>query len=971
MILREETSFGDIGRRGSSGGLPSAGLFWALGFVYACLMALMLQKLLLPLMPSLHAGHGLLLNDALVYHEMAKALADNIRSQGWGAWRLLPVNGAGGNVGVLGALYALFGPDPAWFIPINAAAHATGGLMFYKIGSRFWRGPVGQIGGLVAGILFLIFPSALQWYGQNLKDAFAIAGFLMMLYAQLRAYDEGIERPGLVSGVMLTVGGGILIGSVRPYFPVLILAAFIPSWLALVGFVLCRGAFVRNSRRIIHGFILVGVVAATIPLTMQTRASSSAFEGGLTKHGAGHLVAMTGWRWHRSDTLPRFIDHGFESASAIRAHFVGFNRSVNAGSGIDEDRLPEDVTSMIAYLPRALMIGLFSPFPDSWAERTSAPRLVGAMETAVWYLLFPGVVLLCCRRLSPPLLFGMSVVLVLLTIQGYVYPNVGNLYRQRYAFWMFVLAVGAVGWASVFAQRLRSNRGGSSSESSVASLDALEKRPTEGMEVIVAAGALVIGITLVCYLGFLARDLLLVRMFGMNASLDGYFFAAMLPMFFVTCLTMPMSDALMRPFLDTYFSEGLDRATRLARTALSYGLIGTGVLSIVLSLFAEPVMRIGLKNADAAQLQDAVTMFRCCLPLLALSPWTVIGNAILNGLRLYRSAALAQLVVPATAILAIILSPSEYGAYSAIFGMVGGAVLNLFLVVWCLARLGVALWPKPLRMSTLPSAVVTGYRQLALAGLVGATAIPLGYAFAGTVGEGGISTWALASKMTTLFTGLASVGVASVILPRLARAMRDHHLLLRNHFLGLIFGGTWIGGVAAALICLFSLPIAAAVVGDGAAGDRIETFANVLRIGALQLPIILAYTVMMKTSAAIGTSARALVGSGLGLMSYAVLAYLSVGRFGVLGIAASALASGAFATLYLAIRVRRVCGFGFGEVAVLVLGWGVWMGICLAAIQGGVAAILCATTGLTALAWVQFRVLAPRQEIIDSPVNAR
>ena len=150
---------------------PPVGVFWSLSFAYACFMALLLQKAILPLWPEMHAGHGLLKNDAIVFHTMAVEIAQRIHSVGWAEWHIFP-QGASANVGLLSLLYALLGPDPAWFIPFNAAAHATGALLIYRIGSRLVEGDVGKLGGLLAAICFVGFPSALQWYGQNHKDAF-------------------------------------------------------------------------------------------------------------------------------------------------------------------------------------------------------------------------------------------------------------------------------------------------------------------------------------------------------------------------------------------------------------------------------------------------------------------------------------------------------------------------------------------------------------------------------------------------------------------------------------------------------------------------------------------------------------------------------------------------------------------------------------------------------------------------------
>ncbi len=135
---------------------PSAKLFWCVGFIFAFFMALLFQKVVLPLVPDMHAGHGLLRNDAIVFHNIAAEVAEHIRMNGWSEWRLFP--GAGGNVGALSAIYALLGPDPAWFIPINAAAHATSAMLIYRMGGRLWPGNAGMLGGLMAWIIFLVFP---------------------------------------------------------------------------------------------------------------------------------------------------------------------------------------------------------------------------------------------------------------------------------------------------------------------------------------------------------------------------------------------------------------------------------------------------------------------------------------------------------------------------------------------------------------------------------------------------------------------------------------------------------------------------------------------------------------------------------------------------------------------------------------------------------------------------------------------
>lgn len=72
-------------------------------------------------MPSISDGGKLLLGDAIYFDGVAWSLAEEIRSQGWGQWRLFVNTAATGNVAILGAIYAVFGHAPSFSIPISVA----------------------------------------------------------------------------------------------------------------------------------------------------------------------------------------------------------------------------------------------------------------------------------------------------------------------------------------------------------------------------------------------------------------------------------------------------------------------------------------------------------------------------------------------------------------------------------------------------------------------------------------------------------------------------------------------------------------------------------------------------------------------------------------------------------------------------------------------------------------------------------
>ncbi len=124
----------------------TARLLWVIFFCYAVVAALLFQKILLPLVPSLHAGQGLMSNDPSFFHSMAVQITETIRSDGWGSLHIW-ADYTAGNVAVLACLYTLFGPDPSLIIPINAAFHAAGGVLIFLLACELSPGKVGRYGG--------------------------------------------------------------------------------------------------------------------------------------------------------------------------------------------------------------------------------------------------------------------------------------------------------------------------------------------------------------------------------------------------------------------------------------------------------------------------------------------------------------------------------------------------------------------------------------------------------------------------------------------------------------------------------------------------------------------------------------------------------------------------------------------------------------------------------------------------------
>ena len=409
--------------------------------IYFLIGSLSFKFLILPFLPNLNGGNGLLKGDSVVFHQAALGLSQNVLSHGWRAWTLFPgVHSF--NVGLLGALYVFFGPSPLVILPFNIAAQILTAYLIYRIGRRLWPGNIGEIGGIIGACLFVLFLSPLVWFSQIHKDTFVLPAVLIILLGFFTILNSQLTNKAFFKVCLAGVGALAVIFLMRPNYYCLIFSAFlILSLLVLVFFgVFRRGPAVFGKMR--QSFLFVGAVSAFSLCTLALPSSYLRSEFTVSS-------ADVGFVWDKSSSVPPLIDQYLEKVSCLRAHFINHSISVGAGSGIDLEAKPKNAAEVFAYLPRAMWIGLFAPFPSQWLEKMSAIRLVSSVETFLWYLFSPGVVYLAIRKPSPAFWAGTIFCLGMITLFSYVNPNLGTLYRVRFGFWFFFLTCGAVGWAGV------------------------------------------------------------------------------------------------------------------------------------------------------------------------------------------------------------------------------------------------------------------------------------------------------------------------------------------------------------------------------------------------------------------------------------------------------------------------------------------------------------------------------------------
>ena len=432
---------------------------WLLFFMFSGLSALCLQLLVLPLLfPDLHAGNGLLLGiDSVGFHKIGVELSQKILSQGWGAWELAPLGHP--PAGIAAAFYALTTPQPFALIPLNAALHATAGTMLMQI-VRFFV--VDNRTAFYVSLPFVVFPSSMQWYAQIGKDGFYFAGAFSCLYgwillARFSTWQFGFLK--ILTAFLWLFAGLILMGSVRIYSFQLMQGIGAIFAIALTIVFLKRGVMGvlpwRKCSLAIISLLLVPLLLKLAPV--ETRGTSEIPQPGVAIDIDWHGADFAKDKWRPTAWSPRFIDNSFLKIAVLRNGYLFTSGYQGSRSMVDVSTELLSIKDFLSYLPRAMQLGLFSPFPSEWmgSTRTGVSpiyvKMAGCEMVAVYMSLIflPYTIWLFRFRVEMWLTLSFSGIILLM--YSYATPNIGSLYRLRYGFLMLLVSLGLVG--AVYAWR--------------------------------------------------------------------------------------------------------------------------------------------------------------------------------------------------------------------------------------------------------------------------------------------------------------------------------------------------------------------------------------------------------------------------------------------------------------------------------------------------------------------------------------
>lgn len=903
--------------------LPTTIIF-LLFFSYATAAALLFQKFLLPLVASAHHGQGLVEGDSTYFHAVAVELAGRIHQYGWSEWRVYPALGATGNVALLGALYALFGADPSLMVPVNAAIHALTGTLLFLLGRMLWSGRTGRLAGMIAGSLYIVFPSALNWYGQIHKDGFAIAGTMLILTAWVAAEAGRQGRWQFLATIAMVLAGVALIVFVRPYHLMLVLGGVVLMLIFKLASVWKYYGASEHRRALPLQLVLGVLVGATVYMAPRTGADEQ-------NYARWTAEKSSQWMWQPTPWIPQSIERYAEVLARTRAGLIEEGLRIQAGSLYDIDSLPATTPQMVAYAPRALQIALFAPFPTLWFEKISVTRLVAVGEMAIWYLIAPGLLLALWFARSRGVLTVVVFALALLTVSGFTNANIGTLYRIRYLYLFLLMLVGLAGWLGFMERRGWTSKVGADAALREPAAPRVEENLRQARSVLVGSGITVAAVTAITFLGLFIRDIVMARMFGLGEELDAFVAASVVPMFLVAALSVPIGTAIVPVFLSVREHHSAVAAQALARRIGLLFLVGALVLAGLLALAGPRLLEaVGwtFLGEKAARTQAIILWM---LAIFVCSGLVTLGNGLLNALGQYVVPAAAQIIVPVVAIAALLVFGSSHGALVVAVAMFAGQLVNLALVYRVLALRDISLLRAAKFEVAGTGQFISQYLPLVAAAVFMQLAVPVSTAMASALPEGSVAALGLGSKAVLFITGLIGAAITSVVLPYFSRYMAQNRLLdARRELSFLLLAGTVISIPVTLALHLLAVPFVQLVFEGGAFGSaEVSLVSRVMANGILQLPFFVINVLLLKFAIASRHSGRVMVAASVGLAVLVLLNMALMNRIGVPGIALSMTLATAVTAGLMLLLFCRLGDVAWVDMTFIVTNWILYLALAV------------------------------------------
>ncbi len=273
-------------------------------------------------------------------------------------------------------------------------------------------------------------------------------------------------------------------------------------------------------------------------------------------------------------------------------------------------------------------------------------------------------------------------------------------------------------------------------------------------------------------LGFV-REILTARLLGSGFFSDAYFVAFRIPNLLRSLVAEGALTSAFVPLFASELEKGQEEARHALKVTTGFLVLLTSALALLGIYFAPEIVHLFAPGFEDEKLAYCTTLTRIMLPYIVLVSLVSMMNGALNSVRVFGTAAWAQVVMNIAlicgAFLAFFTPQNSIGEILAWSVIVGG-ICGVASQAPALARVGFTL--RPLFAPRSPH--IRNLLLLMIPALFGAAVyqfnIFISTVFASLLEEGAVSWIYYADRIAQLPIGVFTVALGSVLLPTLSRA---------------------------------------------------------------------------------------------------------------------------------------------------------------------------------------------------------
>jgi len=426
-------------------------------FLYALGAMTIAREIVTPrMMPTSIDGH--IPGDPYYYHTIALEKAQQMRTNGIQTFEV-HLKGQG-SAGIASLLYFLRGGIYS-IVTLNAFLHALSCIVMILIVYNWFSFRTS----ILSTIPLIISPYSIFWLSQINKDSYALIGYLLFLFGILGIIKNNKLNKKYLFFTLICIAGTLIIWIVRPYVNQILLPITSVLFLATITIFTKNGIHTQKFSIVIcAGFILLSLVfLGKGAESDQTLDSLNDWQSASIISGECY-ANIKSIEWEKNQFLHEYLSEKIKAMMINRCiAFLIFKNNPNEttkSSFVDTDFLPKSSLEAIAYIPRAMAIGILSPWPDRWLyifykERSFFYTIV-PLEAALLYLGLVGLCIWLQRRREYSILIPMALSATVMTVYGMSMPFLGALYRYRYPWWMVLICLGLACLMDIYQSKSKS-----------------------------------------------------------------------------------------------------------------------------------------------------------------------------------------------------------------------------------------------------------------------------------------------------------------------------------------------------------------------------------------------------------------------------------------------------------------------------------------------------------------------------------